>query len=61
MSEKLSFDDLKKKGQGLQEVITIASKCEELMQAMMVLSQSLLQGKLTLFVDTIIQRAQQIV
>lgn len=34
MSEKLSFEDLKKKGQGLQEAITIASKYEELMQAM---------------------------
>lgn len=34
MSEKLSFEELKKKGQGLQEAITLASKYEELMQAL---------------------------
>lgn len=34
MSEQLSFDELKLKGQGLQEAITLASKYEELMQAL---------------------------
>ena len=34
MSETLSFEELKMKGQGLQEAITLASKYEELMQAL---------------------------
>ena len=34
MSETLSFEELKMKGQGLQEAITLASKYEDLMQSL---------------------------